>query len=175
MKRLAKPLLALLLFSSVSCTTQSEVSHDETRFVPKAYRARDDREGKRFEGKSYSASSRTFTGTSYAPGREQEWKSAAKGGTATAAPFESKSAAGGESYVQRKTTKVCTFQAPPDIAPERKPYVKGTANLADKEFQAAEKKAGYDPMLRPRQGIKEEHLNERNTNPQGIVPPRQPR
>ncbi|MBR4171771.1 MAG: hypothetical protein IKR48_08980 [Kiritimatiellae bacterium] len=175
MKWLTIPLFALFLFSSVSCTTRSEVSHDETRFIPKTYRARDDHGGKLFEGKSYSASSYRSTGSSYAPSHEQEWKSAEQGNTANASPFESKSVAQGEKYVQRKTTKVCTFQAPPDIAPERKPYVKGTEDLAAKEFQAAEKKAGYDPMLRPRQGIKEEHLNERNTNPQGIVPPRQAR
>ena len=52
--------------------------------------------------------------------------------------------------------RVRSIPADPNTVEEKKPFISGVKQREDKRFEAKAKKEGKNPLLTPRQGIKEE-------------------
>ncbi len=58
-------------------------------------------------------------------------------------------------YLQQKHTSVPTFKPDPRAIQERKPFIASERNVSNGGFTPAEKSEWKNPLLKPRQGIKD--------------------
>ena len=149
-------LLFLLFFAAVLSVRADR----GVKFKAKTYEPRKTFKGKTYEAKPYSPNVGTVRSETYTPAHTGSWKTQDERRTAPARPFDGGAGkAPAQTFTPRDTPSVKTFKTDPADVQERKPFVKNAPDLEHKSFTPPEKKDEYNPMLTPRQGIKEEHLN----------------
>ena len=132
----------------------------DVKFKAKVYEPRNSYNAKSYEAKPYSPNGGAVRAAPYSPGRAGSWKAREAGQAEPARPFQgSKGDAPAQLFTPRDPPSVKTFKTDPADIQERKPYEKKAPDLQANPFTPKAKDDGYNPMLTPRQGIKEEHVN----------------
>lgn len=130
---------------------------DEVRFKSRTYTP-----GKKVNGSTYRPSS-------YTPSRSLEpaaapvkktsssgWKFfSRKKDNAPATPAHNERLADSTAYTQQKNISVPTIKADPRAIQEKKPLITSNKDTPNSPFTPAEKSEWKNPLLKPRQGIKE--------------------
>ena len=131
---------------------------DETPFKPRAYSPR-----KTLNDSSYRAASYVPSDTSHPVGKAlEEPKTSSrwnffKSRKTAAEPKQAKDAQlrDAQAYTQQKHISVPTIKADPRDVPDKKPFNESVKKLGDATFTPTEKPQAKNPLLKPRQGIKE--------------------
>lgn len=151
------PVAALLVLLLASPSVRAD---RDVKFKAKTYEPRRTFKGKTYEAKPYSPGAGAARGKAYAPVRTAAWKHQDAGGPEPSRPFDGGAgAAPARTFTPCDAPSVKTFKTDPADVPERKPYVKNEPDPEHKSFAPKTEDGTYNPMLTPRQGIKEEHLN----------------
>ena len=147
----------LILLLLLSCFSAARAEDDEVRFKPKAYTP-----SKPLQDRSYQAPVYTPTiaspsvGSKIAPKENGHWSIFSSKVPALAdKKVPDAPEAKGEAYKQEKQISVSTIKADPRDVPERKPFDQNGKKLTDADYKAPAKPTEKNPMLKPRQGIKE--------------------
>ncbi|MBP5510250.1 MAG: hypothetical protein J6Z49_04980 [Kiritimatiellae bacterium] len=147
---------ALLLFFAFSPVRADR----NVKFKAKTYEPRKTFEAKPYEAKPYSPHGGAVRAAPYTPGRAGTWKMQGERQTAPARPFNGDAGTvPARTFTPGPAPSVKTFKSDPADVQERKPYVPKAPDPEHKAFTPPTKKDEYNPLLTPRQGIKEEHLN----------------
>lgn len=132
----------------------------DVKFKAKTYEPRKTYEAKPYEAKRYSPHGGAVRAAPYTPGRAGAWKAQGERQAAPARPFNGDAeAVPARTFTPGPAPSVKTFKSDPADVQERKPYVPKAPDPEHKAFIPPVKKDEYNPLLTPRQGIKEEHLN----------------
>lgn len=160
MKFFVKIFMLLLAFGAVLNVLADD---DEVKFHARKYRSR-----KSGEFKSYTSSKtqrvKTFNAKSYDGKNLPAYRSKAY----HEKPFEVHRREGSpdlpvyvgetqdeKAFKQQRHIVVRSIPADPRKIKEKKPFISGVGKQRDKEFVAKEKSRAKNPLLKPRQGIKE--------------------
>ena len=150
------PILLAAAFLAVS----PAIADRNVKFKAKTYEPRKTFEAKPYEAKPYSPRTGAVRAAPYTPARTGTWKVQDDRRTAPARPFNGDAGtAPAQTFTPRDAPSVKTFKTDPADVQEHKPYEKKAPEAGHKTFTPPKKDDGYNPMLTPRQGIKEEHLN----------------
>lgn len=148
-----------IIAALIACTGLLHAADpDETHFKPKAYSPR-----KTLNDASYRASTYVPLDTSHPvgkaledPSRFSRWNFFKS--RKTAAEFKQAPDArltDADAYTQQKHISVPTIKADPRDVPDKKPFKESVKKVGDATFTPEEKPQGKNPLLKPRQGIKE--------------------
>ena len=149
-----RTLTLLLLFSGLGVARAGD---DEVGFQPKGYAPRTTLRDRSYGGSTYSPSPASQPAAAQpAPSKRWHWSLFSSGTPALAA----KDLAGtqeidGKAFKQEKQTTAVTIKADPSAVPENKPFDDTGKKLADSNYKAQKPTNGKNPLLKPRQGIKE--------------------
>lgn len=152
-----RPSISALHFVCL-CASLHAADPDEVRFKPKSYTPR-----KALKDSSYQAASYAPSGTARSVGQPleqprsaQRWNPFRRAATVTETKQVHEASLSGTSpYTPQKHISVPTISADSRDIPEKKPFEETGKQLADKAFSPAKKPQEKNPLLRPRQGIKE--------------------
>jgi hypothetical protein len=149
-------MIRTLTFLLLAAFAARAADDDETRFKPRAYAPGKTLQDRTYRAPAYVPSDNPRpTGTPLKTSRSGFWglfkqKSYDEGKRLEAKPLEE-----GLSYKQERQIAVPTMSANAAAATENKPFVDSGEKLADAGYQAPEKSHDKNPLLKPRQGIKE--------------------
>lgn len=128
---------------------------DEARFKTKAYT------GKTLQDRSYQPAAYTpaakplSTGAPLKPSSGGFWNIFKSKGDKTGKRLAGNTQAQDTPFVQREHISVPTISADPSVAPEKKPFDNAGKRVTDGSYKAPDKPTEKNPLLKPRQGIKE--------------------
>ncbi len=148
------PLITAVLIA----TCPARAADDEARLKSKQYTPGKKLNESSFSGKKYSASdAKRLNAANYdKPAQESKgWlffksKAADKG-----QPAKGDQLSESKPYKQEKHTVVPTIKADARAIEEKKPFVKSDQELPASIFKPTEKSDWHNPLLKPRQGVKE--------------------
>ena len=147
------PILLLLL----SCQRAALAGDDEAHFKPKSYAPRNTLQDRSYSGSAYSPSSASQPADTRAePSKSGRWtffapKAPALADRKLTGAQEDK----GEAYKQERQISVPTIRADPSVVPAEKPFDANGKKLTGTDYKAPEAPREKNPLLKPRQGIKE--------------------
>lgn len=128
---------------------------DETRFKPKAYT------GKTLQDRPYQPAAYTpaakppSTGTPLKPSSGGFWNIFKAKGDEAGKHLAENTQAKDTPFVQREHISVPTMSADPSAVPEKKPFDDAGKRVTDDGYKAPDKPTEKNPLLKPRQSIKE--------------------
>ena len=148
-------ILTLLLLCS--CLNVARAGDDEVNFKPKSYVPRNTLQDRSYVGSTYSpACASKPTGTSLEPSKSGSWSLfSSKSPGLTEKNLTDTQEMKGEAYKQQKQISASTLKADPSAVPENKPFNANGKKLTDANYKAPEGPREKNPLLKPRQGIKE--------------------
>ena len=161
--------LTLLLLLASLCAAARAADNDEVKFKAKTYAPHRTLQDGAYSGKTYApSSSQPSVGTPLPEQKKSFWsifkpsahapedktlpKAQALSDTPTLQDLQAPKEG---AYKQEKQISVVTVKADTRDAPEKSPFDKNGKKVADNPYKAPDKPEGKNPMLRPRQGIKE--------------------
>ena len=150
-------LLRILLLLLSACACSLHAADEETRFKPKSYTPRKELTTQTYRAPAYTPSeSARSTGT----GMEQPRALSRWNVFKRAKPLDEKRLPGAqpavaEAYKQRQQISVPTITADPAIAADNKPFETTDKKLSDLSYKPSDRPRDKNPLLAPRQGIKE--------------------
>ena len=161
-------LTLLLLLASLGAAARA-ADNDEVKFKPKAYAPHRTLQDGAYSGKTYAPSSSQPSVGAPLPEQKKSFWSIFKPSAhapedrplpnpqalSDAQALPNAQAPADRAYKQEKQISVVTVKADPRDAPEKSPLDKNGKKVADNPYKAPDKPEGKNPMLRPRQGIKE--------------------
>ena len=151
---LRQTLIATLLVCSCGLYAADD---DETRFKAKPYTSRNSQsDSKAYRASAYTPSrSSNVSATAFQPAPTQSrWSLFKRKPAGEAKQASAEKLPEAIAYRQQKHTSVPTIKADPGAIQEKKPYIKRDSDPFE-AFTPAEKSGWKNPLLKPRQGIKE--------------------
>ena len=146
----------IVMIAAAACSLQA--ADDETQFKAKPYAPRKSSG----DTAAYRASAYTPArpATASAPAYESSapksrWSFFKRKPAEEAKPLASEKLADATPYTQQKHISVPTIKADPGAIQEKRPYIASESAKAAEVFTPAEKSEWKNPLLKPRQGIKE--------------------
>ena len=149
-------LAALLLGACFS--SSSMAANDEARLKSREFKPGKTLQNSGYKAKEYqSARKQSAPGTTYKKKEEKNsrWTLFKKREMESAKPSPAAKLAANKPYKQEKHTRVPTTKADARLVEEKKPYIKQKGELEESPFTPAQKSEWKNPLLKPRQGIKE--------------------
>ena len=149
----------MLLTALVACVSLLHAEDaDEVRFRPKAYAPHKSLNDRAYAAAAYAPSEklRPENKRFEAPRAVSRWN-LFKRNAATAEARQAHDAAltDAPAYTRQKHISVPTIKADPRDVPENRPFEAPDKKIADTGYTPAEKPQAKNPLLKPRQGIKE--------------------
>lgn len=145
--------LTLLLLTAFAARAADD---DEARFKPRAYAPGKTLQDRAYRASAYAPSDKPRpTDTPLTTSRSGFWNLFKQKRYDEGKPLEAKPLDESLSYKQDRQITVPTMSANPAAATDKKPFVDAGEKLADADYQAPEKSLDKNPLLKPRQGIKE--------------------
>lgn len=145
-----RTLIALALIARCACAAD-----DEARYKPKAY------SGKALDDRTYQAAtykpapaSRSI-GTAAKPSSGGFWSLFKSKGSVDEPRLSGASTVKDPAYSQQQRISVPTTPPDPTVVPEKKPFDDSGKRVTDTGYKPPEKPTEKNPLLKPRQGIKE--------------------
>jgi len=149
-------LILLLLFAGLGTVTRAADS-DEVKFKAKSYAPHKALQDNAYKGSTFTpSSSQQSVGAPLPAPKKSFWSIFSPSAHAPDdKPLQKAQEAKGDAYKQEKHISVVTIKADPKDAPEHVPFDASGKKVADAPYTAPDKPEGKNPMLKPRQGIKE--------------------
>lgn len=146
---------ALVLLAS--CADLFARDDDEVRFKSKSYTPRNTAESKAYTPNAYTPTASRSTGKPIEPPRTQSRWNIFGGGKASSndKTLDDAKTAESKPYTVQQHISVPTIKPDPSSVAEKKPYQDPTDKLADGTYKPSDKPRDKNPLLKPRQGIKE--------------------
>lgn len=135
----------------------AHAANDDARFKPKEYKESKRTANSAFKGKGYTPSKqKQASDSTYKRSKRAEGWSLFKSKRAERGEkLQTEALADIKPYKQEKHTVVPTTKADPRAIEEKKPFVKSEQELPAEVFKPAEKSEWKNPLLKPRQSVKE--------------------
>jgi hypothetical protein len=142
------------LFLFLTCVASAE--DDAVRFKPKAYTPGKTVQDRTYRAPAYTPATQTpATGARATPARSGFWGLFKPKPLQTAPRYAAPPVAQNTPYVQRQKISVPSITPDTGAMAEHTPFISSDKKLEDAGFQAPEKSREKNPLLAPRQGIKE--------------------
>ena len=150
------PLLRIVLLLS-ACACSLHAADEETRFKPKSYTPRKELTTQTYRAPVYTPSEASrSTGSGMEPPREpSRWNVFKRPKPLDEKHLPETPPAVAEAYKQRQQISVPTITADPAIAADNKPFETTDKKLSDLSYKPSDRPRDKNPLLAPRQGIKE--------------------
>lgn len=152
-----RPYILLMALAACASLLQAEDA-EEVRFKPKTYAPHKSLADRAYTAAAYAPSEklRRETKRFEEPRAASRWNLFKRNTTAPEArQVHDAELAGAPAYTRQKHISVSTLKADPRDAPEEKPFKAADNKLTDSGYTPAEKPQAKNPLLKPRQGIKE--------------------
>jgi hypothetical protein len=143
----------LTAFALIACCARA--ADEEARYKPKAY------SGKALSDRSYQAAAYQPSAPTRSIGTPAKnssggfWSRFKSKGSVEEPRLAGAAAVNAPAYVQEKHISVPTTPPDPSAVPEKKPFDDSGKRVTDATYKAPDKPTEKNPLLKPRQGIKE--------------------
>lgn len=149
----------ILFMALAACTgVLHAADEDEVRFRPKAYAPRKSLNDSAYTAAAYAPSEKLRRENTRfdEPRAVHRWNLFKRNTTVTAAKqVHDAELTDAPAYTQQKHISVPTVKADPRDVPEKKPFEAPDKQITNAGYTPAEKPQAKNPLLKPRQGIKE--------------------
>ena len=149
-------MIRILTFLLLAAFAAHAADDDEARLKPRAYAPGKVLQDRTYRASAYAPSANPRpTGTPLTTSHSGFWGLFKQKRYDEVKPLEAKPLEEGLAYKQERQITVPSMSVNPSVAADNKPFVDAGEKLADARYQAPEKSRDKNPLLKPRQGIKE--------------------
>lgn len=147
--------IVLLVLSACACSVHA--ADEETRFKARSYTPRKELTTQAYRAPVYTPSEASrSTGTGMEQPREtSRWNVFKRAKPLAEKRLPEAQPAAADAYKQRQQISVPTITADPAIAADNKPFETTDKKLSDLSYKPSDRPRDKNPLLAPRQGIKE--------------------